>query len=47
MIKQTKDMKALEVFNNVCEETIEIILEQGEIRKYSKDTIVFYDKEDV
>ena len=40
-------MKALEVFNNVCEETIEIILEQGEIRKYSKDTIVFYDKEDV
>ena len=22
MIKQTKDMKALEVFNNVCEETI-------------------------
>ena len=23
------------------------ILEQGEIRKYSKDTIVFYDKEDV
>ena len=47
MIKQTKDMKALEVFNNVCEETIEIILEQGEIRKYSKDTIIFYDKEDV
>lgn len=47
MIKQTKDMKALEIFNNVCEETIEIILEQGEIRKYSKDTIIFYDKEDV
>ena len=29
MIKVTKDMKALEVFNNVCEETIEIILEIG------------------
>ena len=29
MIKQTKDMKALEIFNNVCDETIEIILEQG------------------
>ena len=39
MIKQTKDMKALEVFNNVCEETIEIILEQGEIRKYILDLI--------
>ena len=47
MIKVTKDMKALEIFNNVCDETIEIILEQGEIRKYSKDTIVFYDKEEV
>ncbi|MCQ2968796.1 MAG: Crp/Fnr family transcriptional regulator [Clostridium sp.] len=47
MIKQTKDINKLEIFNNVCDETIGIILEQGEIRKYNKDTIIFHDKEDV
>lgn len=47
MNNYTKDIKALEIFNNVCEETIEIILEQGEIKKYNKDAIVFIDKEEV
>lgn len=47
MISYTKDIRTLEIFNNVCEETISIILEQGEIRKYKKDAMVFYDKEEV